>query len=63
MKIGTIKAVCNTPAQLQLAGQLKAQYPDVYVHTHLSENKDEIAWVKSLFPEREGYFDVHTQTT
>ncbi|WP_229785827.1 guanine deaminase [Shewanella litoralis] len=52
-------APTSTPAQLQLAGKLKAQYPDVYVHTHLSENKDEIAWVKSLFPEREGYFDVY----
>ena len=31
----------------------------MYVHTHLSENKDEIAWVKSLFPEQAGYLDVY----
>lgn len=52
-------APTSTPEQLALAGKLKAEYPDVYVHTHLSENKNEIEWVKSLFPEREGYFDVY----
>ncbi|MGB5446206.1 MAG: amidohydrolase family protein, partial [Psychromonas sp.] len=34
-------------------------YPDTYFHTHLSENKNEIAWVKKLFPERKGYFDIY----
>jgi guanine deaminase len=29
------------------------------VHTHLSENKDEIAWVKSLYPEQKSYLDVY----
>ena len=28
-------ATTSTPEQLQKAGQLKAEYPDVYVHTHL----------------------------
>lgn len=52
-------APTSTPEQLELAGKLKAEYPDVYVQTHLSENVDEIEWVKSLFPEREGYLDVY----
>ncbi|MEJ2900561.1 guanine deaminase [Acinetobacter sp. NS-4] len=52
-------APTSTPEQLQKAGQLKAEYPDVYVHTHLSENKNEIAWVKALFPEQKGYLDVY----
>lgn len=52
-------APTSTPEQLEKAGQLKAQYPDVYVHTHLSENKDEIAWVKDLYPEQDGYLDVY----
>ncbi|TEW54584.1 guanine deaminase [Psychromonas sp. RZ22] len=52
-------APTSSPLQLQAAGKLKSEYPDVYVHTHLSENKNEIEWVKSLFPEREGYFDVY----
>ncbi len=47
------------PEQLVRAGQLKAEYPDVYVHTHLSENHNEIAWVKQLFPEQNGYLDVY----
>lgn len=52
-------APTSTPEQLMMAGKLKAEYPDTYVQTHLSENKDEIAWVKSLFPERDGYLDVY----
>ena len=52
-------APTSTPEQLERAGQLKAEYPDVYVHTHLSENKDEIAWVKDLFPKQNGYLDVY----
>ena len=52
-------APTSTPKQLERAGQLKAEYPDVYVHTHLSENKDEIAWVKDLFPVQKGYLDVY----
>lgn len=52
-------APTSTPEQLQKAGQLKQEYPDVYVHTHLSENPDEIKWVKQLFPEQKGYLDVY----
>ena len=52
-------APTSTPEQLERAGQLKAEHPDVYVHTHLSENKDEIAWVKDLFPVQKGYLDVY----
>ncbi|WP_299695634.1 guanine deaminase [uncultured Vibrio sp.] len=52
-------APTSSPEQLAAAGKLKAEYPDVYVHTHISENKNEIEWVKSLFPDREGYFDTY----
>ncbi len=52
-------APTSTSEQLEKAGQLKAEYSDVYVHTHLSENKNEVAWVKELFPERQGYLDVY----
>lgn len=52
-------APTSTPEQLAKAGQLKAEYPEVYVHTHLSENKNEITWVKELFPEQKGYLDVY----
>ncbi|MDF4613065.1 guanine deaminase, partial [Vibrio parahaemolyticus] len=52
-------APTSTEEQLEMAGKLKSEFPDVYVHTHLSENKNEIEWVKSLYPEREGYLDVY----
>lgn len=54
-------APTSTPEQLEKAGQLLQEYPDVYMHTHLSENKDEIGWVKSLFPECETYLDTYDQ--
>ncbi|SEL28081.1 guanine deaminase [Colwellia chukchiensis] len=52
-------APTSSTEQLNKAGQLLAEYPGVYLHTHLSENKAEIAWVKELFPERDGYLDVY----
>lgn len=52
-------APTSTPEQLLLAGVLKEKYPSTYVHTHLSENSDEIAWVKSLFPQAKNYLDVY----
>jgi len=52
-------APTSTAEQLTLAGELKKKYPSVYVHTHLSENRDELAWVKSLFPEAKNYLDVY----
>lgn len=52
-------APTSTPEQLALAGKLLGEYPDLYMHTHLSENRKEIDWVKALFPERKGYLDVY----
>ncbi len=52
-------AATSSPAQLRLAGQLFQEYPDLYLHTHLSENRAEIDWVRALFPERAGYLDVY----
>jgi guanine deaminase len=52
-------APTSTPEQLAAAGRLKAEFPSTYVHTHVSENPSEVEWVKSLFPERAGYFDVY----
>ncbi|EKU98890.1 guanine deaminase [Leptolyngbya sp. PCC 7375] len=54
-------AVTSTDEQLHLAGKLLAEFPDVYLHTHLSENVDEVAWVKQLFPDYEGYLDTYDQ--
>lgn len=54
-------AATSTPEQLQLAGRLLQEFPDVYLHTHLSENVDEVAWVQALFPECNGYLDIYDQ--
>lgn len=52
-------APTSSREQLTAAGKLKAEFPDVYVQTHLSESKNEVEWVKSLFPEHEDYFSVY----
>jgi guanine deaminase len=52
-------APTSSEAQLSLAGQLLAEYPDLYMQTHISENLQEIEWVKALFPERRNYLDVY----
>ncbi|MGS0742441.1 guanine deaminase [Glaciimonas sp. GG7] len=52
-------APTSTDAQMQLAGELAREYPDVYLQTHLAENKDEVDWVKSLFPAARSYLDVY----
>ena len=52
-------APTSTPEQLTMAGRLLQEYPDVYLQTHISENLQEIEWVKALFPERTGYLDVY----
>jgi guanine deaminase len=52
-------APTSTPAQLESAGRLAREFPDVYVHSHLAENLAEVAWVRELFPERRSYLDVY----
>ncbi len=52
-------AITSTPAQLEAAGALWREHPDVHVHTHIAENLREVSDVKRLFPDREDYFDVY----
>lgn len=54
-------AITSTDEQLRLAGKLLEEFPDVYLHTHLSEDVDEVAWVKELFPNCHGYLDAYDQ--
>jgi guanine deaminase len=51
-------APTSTPELLSAAGQLKSEFPDAYVHTHISENQNEVTWVQQLFAEAE-YADVY----
>jgi len=54
-------APTSTDEQLKAAGRLLAEHEGVYMHTHLSENVDEIEWVKELFPKAKNYLDVYDQ--
>ena len=52
-------APTSTREQLARAGQLLSEDPSLYLHTHLSENPNEIAWVKELFPECKTYLETY----
>ncbi|MCD8512154.1 MAG: guanine deaminase [Nitrincola sp.] len=54
-------APTSSPMQLHYAGRLLTEYPDVYLQSHLAENKDELAWVASLFPNARDYLDAYEQ--
>ncbi len=46
-------------AQLRGAGELAAQYPDVWIQSHVAENLDEVRWVRELFPAARSYLSVY----
>ncbi len=46
-------------AQLKGAGELAAQYPDVWIQSHVAENHDEIAWARQLFPTSRSYLSTY----
>jgi guanine deaminase len=48
-------------AQLRGAGGLAAKYPDVWIQSHVAENRDEIAWARQLFPDSRSYLAVYEQ--
>ncbi|MGC1306417.1 MAG: guanine deaminase [Phormidesmis sp.] len=54
-------AITSSDEQLQKAGELLKEFPDVYMHTHISENVNEVAWVQELFPNCDGYLDAYDQ--
>lgn len=49
----------STPEQLAALGALWREYPDCLMQTHLSEQHDEIAWVRDLFPQSRDYLDTY----
>jgi guanine deaminase len=49
----------STPEQLHALGSLWAEYPDCLMQTHLSEQLDEIAWVRDLHPQSRDYLDTY----
>ena len=49
----------STPEQLAALGALWREYPDCLMQTHLSEQHEEIAWVRDLFPQARDYLDTY----
>ncbi len=49
----------STPEQLEAMGALWAEHPQCLMQTHLSEQVDEIAWVKELYPDARDYLDSY----
>ncbi len=46
-------------AQLRGAGELAARYPQVWIQSHVAENKDEVQWARSLFPNSRSYLSIY----
>jgi len=44
---------------LELAGDLKREFADVHVQSHISENAAEVRWVRELYPDAKHYADVY----
>ena len=49
----------STPDQLAALGALWAEHPTCLMQTHLSEQLDEIEWVRGLFPDARDYLDTY----
>lgn len=54
-------AVTSSDAQLAMAGEVAAAHPEVLIHTHMSENREEVARVGELFPADGDYLDVYAR--
>ncbi len=52
-------ALTSSEAQLAAAGRLASEYPDVWIHTHLAENKAEVEEIARQFPDSRSYLDVY----
>ncbi|MEF2070558.1 guanine deaminase [Consotaella aegiceratis] len=52
-------APTSSEAQLEAAGALAREYPDLHIQTHLSENQAEIAFVRDAFPWSKDYTEVY----
>lgn len=51
----------STEDQLAALGALWAEHPDALMQTHLSEQVDEIEWVRGLYPNARDYLDTYEQ--
>lgn len=51
----------STPEQLAALGALWAERPDCLMQTHISEQVEEVAWVRDLYPQTRDYLDSYEQ--
>ena len=52
-------ALTSSEAQLAAAGRLAREFPDVWVHTHLAENMEEVEAIARQYPDSRSYLDVY----
>lgn len=52
-------APTSTPEQLASAGRIAREYGDVFIHSHVAENRAEISWAQRLFPDSRSYLDAY----
>lgn len=52
-------APTSSADQLEATGALWREFPDTLMQTHISENLDEIEWVRDLFPDCPDYLGVY----
>ena len=54
-------AITSTPEQMEAAGALAREFPDLHIQTHLSENHEEIRYSLELYPEAADYTDIYAR--
>jgi guanine deaminase len=52
-------AITSSPEQMEMSGALAREHPDCYIQTHLSENGEEIALTRSLYPQAPDYTGIY----
>lgn len=52
-------AITSSREQLDMAGRLRKTYPDTYIQTHLSENKNEIGSALTIHPGHTDYLAIY----
>jgi guanine deaminase len=52
-------APTSSVAQMETLRTLAREHPTAYIQSHVAENKAEIEWVATLFPDHRSYLDVY----
>jgi guanine deaminase len=52
-------APTSTVEQMESAGALWRENPGTYLQSHVAENRDEVGFARSIYPERGGYLDIY----